>query len=170
MENKNYWLERKQQIVWEPDENADSKPKRGRPKNLKSPQELWEHACDYFHQSDLNPVMVKDFIRGGEKAGQIIDLPKSRPYTWAGLEAYLFENDIVDRIDDYKYNNDNRYSEFKGVIHAIDKIMYSHKFDGAATGIFNPSIIARDLGLAEKTEVKVEEQPLFSIDDDDETD
>ena len=30
--------------------------------------------------------------------------------------------------------------------------MYSDKYEGAAVGIYNPNIIARDLGLADKTE------------------
>jgi hypothetical protein len=46
--------------------------------------------------------------------------------------------------------------------------MYAQKFEGAASGAFNANIIARDLGLADKTEMKVtEEQPLFGDGEDD---
>ena len=43
--------------------------------------------------------------------------------------------------------------EFKWVTDAVDDIMFSQKFEGAAAGIFNPNIIARDLGLADKKEL-----------------
>ena len=36
------------------------------------------------------------------------------------------------------------------------------QFEGAAAGFLNPNIIARKLGLTDKSEVKVsQEQPLF---------
>lgn len=41
------------------------------------------------------------------------------------------------------------------VIARIEDIVYNQKFSGAASGFLNPNIIARDLGLADKTESKV---------------
>jgi hypothetical protein len=38
------------------------------------------------------------------------------------------------------------------VITRIDKYIYNQKFEGAAAGFLNPNIIARDLGLADKTD------------------
>jgi hypothetical protein len=43
---------------------------------------------------------------------------------------------------------------FMEVITRIDKYIYNQKFEGAAAGFLNPNIIARDLGLAEKTDNK----------------
>jgi len=40
------------------------------------------------------------------------------------------------------------------VIRAINAIMYTNKFDGASCGLYNANIIARDLGLADKKDVK----------------
>jgi hypothetical protein len=46
--------------------------------------------------------------------------------------------------------------------------MFAQKFEGAAVGAFNSNIIARDLGLIDRTELKVtEEQPLFGDGEDD---
>ena len=143
--------------------------KVGRGKAIKTPKELWKHACDYFQRVDEAPFKKQDFIRGGELAGKVVELDTIRPYTWAGLEAYLFEKGIIASLDDYKLNTGERYSEFKGIIRAIGKVIYDRNFSGAAVNALNPNLIARQLGLAEKTQVEVKEQPLFG-DEPDETD
>ena len=113
---------------------------------------------------DESPFKKQDFIRGGEKAGKKVDLETMMPYTWSGLEAYLFENKIIACLDDYKLNSGERYTEYKGIIRAIGKVIYDRNFSGAAVNALNPNLIARQLGLAEKTQVEVKEQPLFSED------
>ncbi|MDC9826565.1 terminase small subunit, partial [Devosia sp. ZB163] len=35
----------------------------------------------------------------------------------------------------------------------VDEIIRAQKFEGAAAGLLNPNIIARDLGLADKQEL-----------------
>ena len=134
----------------------------GRPKKLKSAQQLWEHACDYFQMMDESPFMKQDFIRGGDAAGSIIELETIQPYTWEGFEDYLREHQIIAKLDDYRSNKEGRYSEFAEIITHIGKVMYDRKFRGAAVGAFNANIIARDLGLTDKTQTTVAmEQPLF---------
>lgn len=138
----------------------------GRPKAIPTPEKLWEYACEYFKRTDENKFLKQDFIRSGERGGQIVELETIRPYTWAGFEAYLFEKGIIQDLEDYRYNLEGRYEAFKGIIRAIDRIMYANKFEGAAVGAFNANIIARDLGLVDKAQVKViEEQPLFGDED-----
>jgi hypothetical protein len=123
----------------------------GRPKKIKTPNLLWKYACEYFNRIDERPFLKQDFIRGGEMAGSKVNLETIRPYTWAGLEAYLIEKGIISKLKDYKQNTYGNYDEFQPVVQAIDQIMFSQKFEGAASGAFNANIIARDLGLAEKT-------------------
>lgn len=142
-------------------------PPKGRTKAL-TPTELWKFACEYFERTAAkeNAFKKQDFIKGGDAAGTIIELDQMRPFTWAGLEVYLGEKNIIDDLELYRANRNNAYSDFKGVIRNIDKIMYAQKFEGAASGVFNANIIARDLGLAEKSNVTVrEEQPLFGDND-----
>lgn len=123
----------------------------GRPKAIPNPGILWKYACEYFSRIDERPFLKQDFIRGGELAGSKVELETLRPYSWSGLGAYLFEKGIISKLKDYKQNTYGNYDEFQPVVHAIDEIMFSQKFEGAAAGAFNASIIARDLGLAEKT-------------------
>lgn len=43
---------------------------------------------------------------------------------------------------------------FEEVMAWIDDVIFVQKFEGAATGLLNSNFIARDLGLADKSEVK----------------
>lgn len=134
----------------------------GRPKNLESPEKLWELACKYFQMVDELPYEKQDFIRGGEAAGSIVKLESIQPYTWAGFEDYLFENKLLVRLDDYKANKEGRYAEYADIIARIGNIMYDQKFRGASVGAFKENIIARDLGLTDKVQnTLISEQPLF---------
>ncbi len=125
--------------------------KVGRPKNISGPEELLEHFRDYVTEVDENPFLKQEVLKGGAAAGSIVEVPTIRPYTWTGFSTYLFTSGILAKLDDYKSNKENRYSDFTGILTYIGEAMYSQKFEGATTGAFNASIIARDLGLAEKT-------------------
>lgn len=144
--------------------------KHGRDKLFSSPELLWEACCEYFEWCDANPFMAceQSRTRASKKDLEVtengitnidtglIELPKMRPYTWEGLELYL----DIDSLRWYKTSPD--YKDFLQVVTRIEKIIYSQKFSGAASGFFNPNIIARDLGLVDKKEQKIiEEQPLF---------
>ena len=68
-----------------------------------------------------------------------------RPFTISSLCIYLDIGDTT--FADYGAKDD-----FSGVVERIKKIIYEQKFSGAATGLLNSNIIARDLGLKERTE------------------
>jgi hypothetical protein len=125
--------------------------KVGRPKALKSPEQLWRYACEYFERVDTSPFYKQDFIRGGESAGTKVNLECLRPYTWEGLEMYLREKSVITDLDDYKGNSEGAYTEFQDTIRAIAKVIYDRNFSGAAVNALNANLIARQLGLAEKT-------------------
>lgn len=129
-----------------------NRSKHGRDKIFSSPQILWDEACKYFEYCVENPLMVTEakVVSLGSGAGseiQMIEIPKARAFTWSGLEFYLG----VGRLREYKNNPD--YKDFSPIIAEIENVMYSQKFEGAASGVFNANIIARDLGLSEKTDV-----------------
>ena len=146
----------------------EGRKKIGRPKAIQTPQKLWDLACEYFQSVDENPGFKKDFIKGGEMAGTIVDIETMRPYTWEGLEDFLFEKGIITNLNDYRQNTDGRYQDYAGIIRAIGKVIFNRNFSGAAMNFLNSNLIARQLGLAEKTQLKVtEEQPLFGDGEDD---
>lgn len=121
--------------------------KVGRPKLIESPEVLWKLACEYFNEVDNTPIKREDFIKGGEMAGSKVKLNLKRPYTWAGLDRFLFSRGIVSHMEDYRNNARGAYGEFSGVINRLGRIMYEQKFDGATVGIFNHNIISHDLGF-----------------------
>src|SRR5690606_20581685 len=131
-----------------------TKPNRklGRPKNLSSPKRLWELFCDYYDEVKDNPAKKQDIIRGGELAGTTIELKLEKPITWAGFESMLRHKNIIAKLEDYKANKEKRYTDFAEVVARIEQKMWDDKFSGAAVGIYNANIIARDLGLSEKSE------------------
>ena len=136
--------------------------KVGKPKNLKNPKQLMSAAIEYFEWCDEHPFKKQDFLKGGELAGTKIELDVMRPYTWQGLEMWLRDKGLLAKLDDYRSNKRDAYSEFADALGHIEKIIIDQKYSGAASGFFNPMLISRDLGLTEKSESTVIiEQPLF---------
>lgn len=131
-------------------------------RKLEDPDVLWMLACEYFRRIDDNPYKRPDFIRGGDRAGEPVYLDSIRPYSWPGLNNFLFEHGIIAKLDDYRLNTNNAYLDFVDVIAVIDSIIRTQKFDGAMVGAFNAMITSKDLGLVDKTQMTVKvEQPLF---------
>lgn len=120
--------------------------KHGRDKLFATPELLWEAAKEYFEWCDNNPVLKEDYV--GKDADRV-ERQLQRPYTISGLCIYL-------DASRHWWNEfrANATKDFLEVITRIDEIIYSQKFDGAAVGVFNQSIIARDLGLVDKKEVE----------------
>ncbi len=123
--------------------------KHGRDKLFKTPELLWEAACEYFDWCDKNPLSEqKAFAYQGEITKT--DLYKMRAYTMSGLCLYLDCTD--DYFRSFKSQNRDDKKDYITVIGKIEKTIYTQKFTGAAADLLNANIIARDLGLADKTE------------------
>lgn len=133
--------------------------KHGRDKLFSHPDILWSAACEYFEWCDKHPLESVEF--NGKDAIECI-VPKMRAYTWTGLEHYL----DISSLRDYKTNDE--YKDFLQVITRIEKIIYTQKFEGAAAGLLNSNIIARDLGLANKEEITQKTIKVEIEDEDDE--
>jgi hypothetical protein len=104
---------------------------------------------EYFEWANDTPLKEdKLFAFQGEVTRDTIDL--MRPFTISSLCIFL---DISDQtLADY-----GKRDGFIGVVDNIKKIIYEQKFSGAATGLLNSNIIARDLGLKDKSELTGED-------------
>lgn len=131
--------------------------KSGRGRLYESPNELWEDATDYFDWCDDNPWMKNEQLKkptiiknidGDEELVTLCQIPTARPYTISGLCLYLH----IDEETFSNYGSKEGYEDFFGIVTRIRLAIYNQKYEGAAVGAFNPSIIARDLGLADKKE------------------
>ena len=117
----------------------------GRNPIFASADQLWNAACEYFEWVDRNPLYeARPFAYQGEV--KIENVAKMRAMTIGGLCIFL---DIARRTwDGYRQRED-----FVPVTTRVDEIIRTQKFEGAAADLLNPNIIARDLGLADKSEL-----------------
>lgn len=125
----------------------------GRPKAY-TPQGLWDKAQEYFVWASENPLMeTKVFNYQGEIVKT--EVPKMRAMTEIAFCLYA----EIDRVtfENYKSNKDP-YKEFFTVAKAIEEVIYTQKFEGAAAEFLNSNIIARDLGLKDKSETELKGQ------------
>lgn len=147
---------------WERMKHIPLRPTAEDPGIELTPEVLWALACEYFGEAHKDKMYMKDFIRSGDSAGKIVDLPVDRPYSWTSLELFVLQKGVRRCLSDIRLNKDNAFTEFIPVVQQISSVIYQQKFDGAAVGGYNPQLIIRDLGLADKTDVKLQqEQPLF---------
>jgi hypothetical protein len=140
--------------------------KHGRDKLFTSPELLWQAACEYFEWCDSHPLMEETIqkVKVNGEGERIIRelLPKLRPYTIYGLCLYLDVNiDYLNHFEQQLRREDSEQpSDFRRVITRIKDAIYTQKFEGAATGFFNPTVIVRDLGLRDKSDLTTDGKPL----------
>lgn len=129
--------------------------KHGRDKLFATPELMKESAEDYFQWCDDNPFLKAEGIKGGDLAGQLMEIPVMRPYTMQGLCSYLGVNTVYfnDFADGLKGKTDQLSKDFSEIIIYIRETIYNQKFSGAASGFLNANIIARDLGLKDQKDM-----------------
>lgn len=140
--------------------------KHGRDKLFSSPELLWAAACEYFEWCDEHPLLEQTIqkIKVNGEGEKIVreDLPKMRAYTMQGLFLYLdcnigYFSDFENSIKNSEYADSKGFSE---VITRIRDVIYTQKFEGAAAGFLNPNIIARDLGLKDKSDITTNDEAI----------
>lgn len=123
-----------------------------------TPEALWDEAVKYFDWMSERVWNKKEAIKSGDLAGSLIDVPTSTPMS---IESFCLFADITTETF-RKYEKGKGYEDFIEVTTRVREIIESQQFEGATVGAYNANIIARKLGLADKTESKVTiEQPLF---------
>jgi len=108
--------------------------------------ELRTAATEYFQWCDDHPLLEEDVaVYQGDVTR--FDKKRVRPYTLRGLAIYL--NVSVGRLERYRTD----IADFVVAMELIDQVIYTQKFEHAAAGLLNASLISRDLGLADKQEL-----------------
>ncbi|MEN3146133.1 terminase small subunit [Neorhizobium sp. IRAMC:178] len=117
----------------------------GRKPIFGSPDDLMTACLEYFEWVEANPLYeTKGFAFQGVVTKETF--PKMRAMSISGLCIFL---DIGRRSwDEYRKRED-----FLPVCEAVEETIRTQKFEGASADLLNPSIIARDLGLADRSEV-----------------
>lgn len=144
--------------------------RHGRKRVIQSPKALWDNAVQYFQWCEENPLMEAEQVKNPAKPyktpdtkegdliipgewivpAPIIEMPKMRAFTKGGFALACGLN-AWKEIDALKEVSE----DFSQVVTRIENVIYEQKFTGAAAGFLNPNIIARDLGLMEKTETNL---------------
>lgn len=122
-----------------------------------TPEALLQRANEYFEWVEQNPfkeevifhaqgLITKDYVT------------KKRPLTLEGFCIYA--NIVKNTFYSYEKSKD-----FVNITSYIRETIENQQLELASAGFLNANIIARKLGLSDKSEVKVtQEQPLFGDD------
>jgi hypothetical protein len=125
----------------------EQRSSHGRKPIFTTPDDLWSAAVEYFQWAEDNPLYeAKAFAYQGDV--KVEKLPKMRAMTITGLCIFL---DVSKRTwDAYREQED-----FLLVATRVEDVIRTQKFEGASADLLNANIIARDLGLADKSELDV---------------
>ena len=134
--------------------------KVGRPRNLDSPEQLYELFKKYKEDVKANPRIKSVF--GGKEFEERAE-PLERPLTMEGFEIFCW--DEVGVVEDYFMNRDKRYVEFTAICSRIRKEIREDQITGGMVGQYNASITQRLNNLKEQVEQTNIEQPLFNLSD-----
>jgi len=109
-----------------------------------SADELWDACAEYFTWVEANPLQeAKAFSYQGVVTVEM--LPRMRAMTIGGLCLFL-------DISPTTWGEYRKRDGFGEVTARVDDIIRAQKFEGAAAGLLNANIIARELGLADRQE------------------
>ena len=130
----------------------------GNKKYIETPEKFKEYFLSYIEHTKSNPFLVKDWVG---KDGDQVYREKERCLTMEGFENWLDENDIITDVSDYFENKGNRYADYIPICRVCKKKIKKDQIEGGMAGIYNPSITQRLNNMVERSEMTVQEQPLF---------
>lgn len=122
-----------------------ARSKHGRDKLFASAEILWESCCEYFQWVEDNPLWEN---KVAQFQGSVVDMPaaKMRAMTIGGLCIFL-------DVDRSTWTEWKTSEDFSAVVKKAEEVIYEQKFTGAAADLLNSSIIARELGLSDKSDI-----------------
>jgi len=125
-----------------------------------TPENFWLEAIKYFEWSESRTWNKKEAIKSGDKAGTLIDIPTTSPMSIEGF--CLFADISFQTFLNYE-SNEESYKDFFEITTRVRKIIESQQFEGATVGAYNPNIIARKLGLVDKTDQTSGGKPIAPV-------
>jgi hypothetical protein len=132
--------------------------KVGRPRNVSSPDQMWELFERYRITVKSNPrTKMVSTVNG------ITPMPLEVPLTMVGF--YNFCRREIGCVADYFKNLSGAYGEFSPICHAIREEIEQDQIEGGMVNIYNPSITQRLNGLTDKREdtIKTDDNTLRII-------
>lgn len=113
---------------------------------FKTPEALSIACFEYFQWAGDNPLFeMRPFAYQGTVVQDAV--PLVRAMTITGLCIYLG----TVRSNWYKMKEER--ADLVDIMEQVEHIIYDQKFTAASANLLNANIIARDLGLADKTDI-----------------
>ena len=112
----------------------------GRRRRFADPDALEAECVGYLEWSDANPLIHHEPVVYRGKVTMVLEVPRLRPYTLAGLCAHL-------GIGAQTWRDYRRRPAFSWVCEWVESAIWVQQFEGAAAGLFDPRIVARTLAL-----------------------
>lgn len=122
----------------------------GRPRLLKSSEEMWNLFTDYVDHARLHPVIKREL---NQRTGEVIEIPIDRPLTIEGF--FTFAWDRLGDINGYFYNVNNEYSDFLTITSRIKQCIREQQISGGMGGVYNANLTARLNGLTDKVQNEI---------------
>jgi hypothetical protein len=134
-----------------------SRSKHGRDKLFETPDLLLASAQDYFDLCDENPwKSVKSVTTNNGFSEE--EKPIQRPYSLAGWRHYIGAS--KNWLNEFKKTCSK---DFLGVIEEVEEFIANQQWEGATVGVFNANIIARTLGLTDKTDLTTKGESINNV-------
>lgn len=136
----------------------EARSSHGRKPIFATPEDLWQACQEYFAWVDDNPLW-EDKVTSYQGENKHEPIAKMRAMTLDGLCIFL-------DIDESTWRkNYSTKTDFILVTSRVEKIIRTQKFTGAAADLLNSNIIARDLGLADKSELTGKDGGALEVSD-----
>lgn len=117
-----------------------------------TPEELWNIAIEYFQFFNDNPLQEEKVFGTGVK----MNVNKMRAMTLTSFCVFA-------QISRKTFDNYSEKEAYLPIITRIRDIIYSQKLEGAAAGLLESNIIARELGLIDKQDLTSGGKSIFSL-------
>ena len=128
----------------------------GRRPKFETPAELWKACSEYFEWVDANPLW-EDKLVSYQGEARHVNMRKMRAMTIGGLALFL-DMSVV------RWKGFAEKDGFDEVVQRAEEVIRTQKFQGAAADLLNANIVTRELGLADKKDVTVEQTTTLEID------
>ena len=123
----------------------EARSSHGRNPKFDDPEVLRDACYQYFQWVEDNPLWE---MKAFAYQGVVIQEPvaKMRAMTLSGLCLFI-------SVTETTWQNYRKNEDFLVICNEVEKYIYNQKFAGASADLLNASIIARELGLADKSEL-----------------
>lgn len=119
-----------------------------KPKYIETPEKLWELFESYVNSLETITIEVPHVKLGTVK------MDVKAPMTMEGFKTYGHTQGVT--IDHYIKDSEGSYGDYRPIVTRIKERIFDHNFNRAAVGVYKENLIARQLGMTEKTENKNE--------------